>query len=429
MTEKTESIPKQIFIWQKINKKEMNFQPILAKIKPTIEEQHAVENLIKEVASKINVKGAKVVLGGSGAKNTWLKGTHDIDLYVAFDYAKYSNQSKELSDLVHQKLKSVFTHVIRLHGSRDYFQVKIKNYTIEIVPILEIKKARDAKNITDVSLLHVRYVKKYTRLADEIRLAKQFAKAQGVYGAESYIKGFSGYVMELLVIHYGSFMKMLRAVSQWKEKTIIGDKQKTRELNEAKVQSPLIFIDPVQPERNAAAAISEEQYKTLIVAGKRFVKKPSLAFFKEQLVNINALKKKGCLTIIGASLVSEKKDVAGAKALKALEWITRQLDEFKVKDHQMVIRDQDLTYYIVTEYAKRPTQRVYSGPPLALGNEQAVMQFKKAHQGATIKKDQKTKRLVAIERQSPQTIQEAVKKLMRSAYVKERIRKPQLTNT
>jgi len=76
----------------------------------------------------------------------------------------------------------------------------------EFIPVVTIHKASDAQNITDISPLHVAWVNKHIgKLRNDIRLAKLFCKAQGLYGAESHIRGFSGYLLELLVIAYGGF--------------------------------------------------------------------------------------------------------------------------------------------------------------------------------------------------------------------------------
>ncbi len=57
-----------------------------------------------------------------------------------------------------------------MHGSRDYFQIKEKGFTFEVVPILKIKDAKEAMNITDVSPLHAAWVKKHKKFADDIAL-------------------------------------------------------------------------------------------------------------------------------------------------------------------------------------------------------------------------------------------------------------------
>ena len=91
----------------------------------------------------------------------------------------------------------------RLHGSRDYFRayVKNKNMYFEVIPVAKIKKVHEERNVTDLSFFHVPYVKRKIRgHEDELLLAKTFYHAQKVYGAETYVRGFSGYALECLII-------------------------------------------------------------------------------------------------------------------------------------------------------------------------------------------------------------------------------------
>ena len=125
------------------------FKTILKEIKPTKDEEARVEEATNKVLERINVPNAQAVLGGSGAKGTWLKGTHDIDIYVKFDYALYKDKSDRLSNILGPILKKTFKNVDELHGSRDYFQIKENSYVFEIIPILDIKVASEAKNISD----------------------------------------------------------------------------------------------------------------------------------------------------------------------------------------------------------------------------------------------------------------------------------------
>ena len=299
-------------------KKTMDLSVIKREVTPTAKEENELKTHIQAVLKKIKVTHTIPMLGGSGAKQTWLKNTHDIDIYVKFSYQKYKDRSEELSDILHDELKRTFTNIIRLHGSRDYFQIKKDGYTFEIVPILNIKHAHEARNITDVSHLHVDYVKKSIKkkksLSTEIRLAKQFAKGNHVYGAESFIKGFSGYVLELLTIHYGSFMNLVQAASKWKGSTRIGGKSEIKKLNPSKL-SCLVVIDPVQPGRNAAAAMSEEKYYDFIMACRAFLKHQSLSFFKEKPFDISGLHRIGKVIELHIIPLSGKRDIVGAKLL------------------------------------------------------------------------------------------------------------------
>jgi len=61
-------------------------------------------------------------------------------------------------------------------GSRDYIQTNIEGYSIELIPILNIKEVSEAENITDISPFHKRWVKQFPKYSNDIRLAKAFAQ-------------------------------------------------------------------------------------------------------------------------------------------------------------------------------------------------------------------------------------------------------------
>ncbi|MBW3011202.1 nucleotidyltransferase domain-containing protein, partial [Candidatus Woesearchaeota archaeon] len=166
---------------------------LLAENTVALPDFHEVIQKIKAELDKQGVK-AEVMVGGSAAKGTYLK-EFDIDIFVRF-------VKKADPDLLEVILKNCFRKVDRVHGSRDYFQIVHKRQEYEIVPVLKIAKASQAQNITDVSMLHVNWVRKHLSRPDEVKLAKLFCKAQSVYGAESYINGLSGYILEILVVYY-----------------------------------------------------------------------------------------------------------------------------------------------------------------------------------------------------------------------------------
>jgi tRNA nucleotidyltransferase (CCA-adding enzyme) len=397
---------------------------ILANVSPTQESKNKLNTIQSEILKKIKVPGATPTLGGSGAKNTWLGETHDIDIYVKFNHAKYKNKSEELSDILHKYLKKSFTRPLRIHGSRDYFQISHKGYTVEIVPTLAITKPGQSKNITDFSFLHVKYVtgkiRKKPALANEIRVAKKFSKANRFYGAESHIGGLSGYVLEILISHYGSFLNFINAASKWKSTTILGDKKKAERLTWSKKISPLIIIDPVQPERNTAAALSKEQYQNIIGSCKEFLKKPSESHFEIKPVNVNKMQKKGILTMITAKPITAKRDIAGAKAKKAFEYLIRNLQPFEVADSFFEYNDLTAEFYIVTKKDKLPKDYKHKGPPIK--EKKACIAFKKAYKNSRIKTDKKEKRLYIIKKTKNPELRNYLKKLLTSEEISSRIR-------
>lgn len=149
-----------------------------------------------------------IIIGGSLAKKTMIKKEkQDIDLFICF------NKEDEMK-IIEEKFEDKKINYKKIHGSRDYFQIEKGSIVFEIVPILKIKKLEEVKNTTDFSPLHVKYIlsqiKKRPFLRKEIKLTKAFCLANEFYGAESYIQGFSGYALEVLVCYYGSFLNFLK---------------------------------------------------------------------------------------------------------------------------------------------------------------------------------------------------------------------------
>ncbi|MBU0535617.1 MAG: nucleotidyltransferase domain-containing protein, partial [Nanoarchaeota archaeon] len=235
------------------------FSPDKARI---IKETGKVLKKINSGLSKSRIR-AKAVAGGSVAKGTFLKGDHDCDIFVKFSLKEYRNQ--DISLLLEKVLRKAFKSLDKVHGSRDYYHMK-NEFKYEIVPVLDIRKSSQAVNVTDCSPLHVKWVNKFPKMKKEIMLTKAFCKSAGVYGAESYIQGFSGHVVDIITVYYGGFLNLLKESKRWKKKEII-DYYKYHKgramfnLNRSKTQSPLIVIDPVQPDRNAAAALGEEKFE------------------------------------------------------------------------------------------------------------------------------------------------------------------------
>jgi len=401
---------------------------VLKGIKPSHKEEKEIQSRVSSILKKINknLKDAKAILGGSGIKGTWLKNDNDADIFVRFNYQKYKDKSEQLSNILEKHLKRKFKKLIMLHGSRDYFQVKEGEFTNEIIPILDIKKAEQAKNITDVSPLHANWVnKKGKKFKDDIRLLKQFCKSAGVYGAESYIHGFSGYICEILAIYYKGFTNTIKNAAKWKDKVIIDienywkGKNILMELNKSKTYSPLIGIDPVQADRNAAAAISEEKFELFKKKAKEFLKNPSEKFFEVKEINEGVLRKKtgkNELILVEVMTKKGKKDVVGCKLVKALEFINKKLkkNDFKILNYGWQWNKKALFHFIIKK-EKLSDQIEREGPPLKA--KQHVQNFRKKYK----KTYTKANRIYAKVKREFKTPDELISSLKKEDYLKEKI--------
>lgn len=400
---------------------------VLEEIQPDAKFEREIFSRLNEIIRKINQgqKSIKAILGGSGAKGTWLK-SFDADVFALFDYGKFRDKSGELPDILEKILRKRFKSIIRLHGSRDYFQIRQGNFTFEIVPILKIQKAEQAKNITDVSPLHSRWVLRHKKLANDMKLAKQFCQAQNVYGAESHIRGFSGYICEILTVYYGSFLNLIRNAAKWQGKAVIDaeryykGKDVFRLVNVSKLASPLIVIDPVQKDRNAAAALSMEKFEAFKNAAKEFLKKPSKEFFEKKELMPAFLRHKTIgrkLIIAKIRPLTGKADVVGTRLLKIYDFLKQQLqkNDFKIiKTDWEWDKKNAASFYFLFSKKKLPKNEEIEGPPLRI--KEHAENFKKMHKKTFVKSN----KVFAVEKRKFVKPEDLLKNTIKSQFAKER---------
>lgn len=375
---------------------------ILKKIEPPEEDVKIIENSLKDSLEKIenNIKkskiNAEIFVGGSFAKKTMIKKDYyDVDVFLRFD-KKYSDE--EMSELTTKILKD-FPNVATIHGSRDYFKIKISpSFFIEIIPVTKVKTPKHARNITDLSYSHVKYVKnkiKTNKILEDIKLAKVFCYANNCYGAESYIKGFSGYGLELLIYHYKSFLKFIKEVAKAKDKIIIdlekhykNKSQILMDVNSSKLNSPIILIDPTYKQRNALAALSNETFKKFQEACKKFLQNPSVKSFERKKIDLQKIKtqaEKNKFEFILLEIKTQKQegDIAGTKLLKFynhLETEISKLFDIKNKGFNYNGKKSARVFFVV----KNKKEILFEGPNIK--DKKNFAKFKKKHKNTFEKK-------------------------------------------
>ena len=261
---------------------------VLERITPGREERERVFSLAEEIMGHLKALLAEegiwheVRLEGSLAKDTWLSGEADVDIFVRFkpDVPRkfFRTRFLELAKEATRELEQV-----ERFAEHPYLECYANGIRINIVPCYATEPGAWL-SATDRTPYHTEYVKRHLdeRLRGEVRLLKKFMKGIGAYGAELRIGGFSGYLCELLVIYYGGFLETLRAASRWRKRIVIdpaghyaGREEEALEL----FKHHLIVIDPIDPGRNAAASVGLEKMALFILAAREFLKRPSEAFF------------------------------------------------------------------------------------------------------------------------------------------------------
>lgn len=270
---------------------------VLSSVLPSLDEKENVKSVTELVRTLVideaNKKGLKidVEVGGSVAKNTWLKDDVDIDFFMLFPTTINKKELGELGLDIAKKAVSRYKKRER-YAEHPYLEAWVNNIRVNIVPCYKSIQGQ-WRTAADRSPYHTRYIVKKLEtehLEKDIRVFKKFIKGIDNYGAEIRVKGFSGYLCELLILHYGFLQNALNAISKWRFGEII-DSEKVYQgrLEEAKkiFNTPLIVIDPVDPIRNVAAAVSKDRMSELITATKLFLERPSRSFFYPEKIEVS----------------------------------------------------------------------------------------------------------------------------------------------
>ncbi|MEM3538928.1 MAG: CCA tRNA nucleotidyltransferase [Nitrososphaerales archaeon] len=325
-----------------MNEWERVIEEVLKLVEPSKEEMDYVKALASialEKVSKVafdNKFKPKVVLGGSYAKGTWLKGEADIDIFVKFPKELEREELEKHGLNIALEAMKDYNPFLR-YSEHPYVEACIDDVKINVVPCYDVKKG-DWKSAADRSPYHTEFMIKALNddLRREVRILKKFMKGIGVYGAEIAIQGFSGYVCEVLIIKYGSFLSTLKSASKWMERELISIYNVDEEFKKIFPQAGIIILDPVDHKRNLGTAISQKKLAEFILASRLFLEKPSIKYFiREDDYSLKKIEKSDLLdNIVTLKFKHGKRsvDILWGQLKRSLNHILKQLtiNNFKV---------------------------------------------------------------------------------------------------
>lgn len=263
-------------------------QEVLKEIRPTKAKRAEMEALAKNLEQKVALAceefGVKAVvrLEGSVAKDTWLREEPDVDVFMRMPSSIPRKELGKISLKIAKKATAGSEQIERF-AEHPYLEAFVDDNRVNIVPCYDANPS-DWLSATDRTPFHTDYINKHLdrNLRDEVRLLKRFMKGISVYGAEIKVGGFSGYLCELLVLHFGSFVAVLQAFAQHTPRRVIDIEnyysQRERDL-ELLFSESLVIIDPVDKARNVASAVQPQKLHMFVGAAQAFLKTPSVLFF------------------------------------------------------------------------------------------------------------------------------------------------------
>ncbi|MGC8663492.1 MAG: CCA tRNA nucleotidyltransferase [Thermoplasmata archaeon] len=339
---------------------------VLEKIKPTDDEnlkiKFAINDILKKIEKNLGEIRAEPTLVGSVAKGTHLKNP-DIDIFIRFptsyERAFIENFTLDLG-------KRILENPVINYAEHPYVNGKHMGFDFDLVPCYIIEDSSKKITAVDRTPFHTKFVLDHLGDdgKDQVRLLKQFLKGTGIYGAEAKVQGFSGYLTELLIIKFGTFENVLKEAANWKKYTVISFKEIKEKNIYDKFGSPLIFIDPVDENRNVASALSLDNYSTFIYASREFLREKKMSFFFPN-IKIKADFQKRDTKILHIKLPKPDlvDDVLYPQIRKFVNTLFKNIQEFQPTNYRYYVNDS-INIILEAYTLDLPGITVHKGPPV-----------------------------------------------------------------
>jgi tRNA nucleotidyltransferase (CCA-adding enzyme) len=348
-------------------------EAVLATLRPTLAEREHVCGIAKRLLEAIAQSGkAQGMVVGSIARHTWVSGDRDLDVFMLFDAGLSREQLEEEGLALARKIALKFsTKFHEKYAEHPYINAVIDDVDVDLVPCYNVDSASRIQSAVDRTPFHTRYITdKINGLIDDVLLLKRFTKAGGIYGSDQMTEGFSGYLCELLVLYYGGFTPLLKATAEWHPHILIDpEHHAAKEFDE-----PLIVIDPVDPRRNVAAAVSLDRMVEFVELARGYLESPSEKYFllpppqtitKEELAAILANRGTGLYAITFAP-PPYIEEVIVPQLKRSMIAIVEHLERngFAVHHAHYTMEEERCMFLMELLVTELPNVRIHKGPPL-----------------------------------------------------------------
>src|SRR6058998_4240497 len=170
---------------------------VAKKVVPSMAERERMSQLserlkdqVQNILNKTGI-GGNVSIQGSFARDTWLSGEADLDIFAAFPPTM---DRREWTEKVLPAVRNgIEAKTIDRYAEHPYLEFHIEGIRINVVPCYAVEKGQ-WKSATDRTPYHTEYMREHLTLEMrlEARLLKKFLKGMRSYGAEIRVGGFSG---------------------------------------------------------------------------------------------------------------------------------------------------------------------------------------------------------------------------------------------
>lgn len=330
----------------------------------------ALVDRVTEAATARSSPLTRALVAGSAARGTFLQDRLDIDLFLLFP-----------PDLTRDRLReeglalgsAVLAHTETRYAEHPYLRGKFEGFAVDAVPGFAVTDPSRPLSPVDRTPFHQEYLTAHEtpEMVGQVRLVKQFLRSLGVYGSEARTEGLSGYLVELLVIRFGSLRHLFRAARDWRVPVRLAEPGK--EPPRLPTDVALVLADPVDPNRNVASALSQKNLGLLVLAAGAYLNAPSARFFETRPPS--PLSKDAAATLVHARgthvtvAVLPRPDLVDDTLYPQVRKAARAVADELARSEFVVLGEAsaaDATSVVITvelAHPRLPEVRVQDGPP------------------------------------------------------------------
>jgi tRNA nucleotidyltransferase (CCA-adding enzyme) len=231
----------------------------------------------EQIAKERSIPVRRCLVAGSAARRTYLRDRMDIDLFLLFPpETSRADLERYGLDLGAALLERTETR----YAEHPYRRGVFEGFQVDAVPGYAITDPSHPQSAVDRTPFHQAFLAKHQtpEMIGQVRLAKQFFRGLGIYGSEARTAGLSGYLVELLVLRFGSLHGLLRAAQGWRIPVRLVSTEGANPRVPEDVA--LVLDDPVDPGRNVATALSRRNLGLFILAAEEYLGRPSSRAFE-----------------------------------------------------------------------------------------------------------------------------------------------------
>lgn len=247
-------------------------RPDEAMLRRVAEVRERLEQRARDEAAQAKIPLVRCLVAGSAARGTFLRDRLDLDCFLLFP------PTLPRADLERMGLAlgaAILTDTETRYAEHPYRRGQFEGFTVDAVPGYAIDDASHPLTAVDRTPFHNEFLRSHQtpEMIGEVLLTKQFLRTLGIYGSEARRGGFSGYLVELLVLRFGTLRRMLEEARGWRMPVRFLSRPGAAPRVPEDVA--LVLDDPVDAGRNVATALTRRNLALFILAAREYLDRPT----------------------------------------------------------------------------------------------------------------------------------------------------------